>query len=118
MAKGFVCIKCGIGTLVKSNMKMTPDGKPYCRNEIGCAARVAKQWSKPLDNPLGPKNDFDLWTGRFESRKQELINGGNRETHQHCKAASGTDRKETAFIGLRARVKGPTRCSKLAGSGP
>jgi hypothetical protein len=76
MAKGFVCIKCGIGTLVKSNMKMTPDGKPYCRNEIGCAARVAKQWSKPLDNPLGPKNDFDLWTGRFESRKQELINGG------------------------------------------
>jgi hypothetical protein len=47
-----------------------------CRNEIGCAARVAKQWSKPLDNPLGPKNDFDLWTGRFESRKQELINGG------------------------------------------
>jgi hypothetical protein len=48
MAKGFVCIKCGTGTLVKSNMKMTPDGKPYCRNEVGCAARVAKQWSKPM----------------------------------------------------------------------
>jgi hypothetical protein len=48
MAKGFVCIKCGIGTLVKSNMKMTPDGKPYCRNEIGCAARVAKQTSRHL----------------------------------------------------------------------
>jgi hypothetical protein len=52
MAKGFACIKCGTGTLVKSNMKMTPDGKPYCRNEVGCAARVAKQWSKPLDQPL------------------------------------------------------------------
>jgi hypothetical protein len=52
MAKGFVCIKCGTGTLVKSNMKLTPDGKPYCRNEVGCAARLAKKWAKPLEEEL------------------------------------------------------------------
>jgi hypothetical protein len=56
MSAGFKCIKCGTGTMVKSNMKFTPDHQPYCRNENGCAARVAKLWAKPMEEEEEPKD--------------------------------------------------------------
>jgi len=42
MSRGFTCHKCGYGTLVRSNMKLTPDGNPYCRAEDLCEIRQKK----------------------------------------------------------------------------
>ena len=42
----FVCFKCGNGSLVRSNFKLTSDRKPYCRSEENCREREAKKPSK------------------------------------------------------------------------
>lgn len=54
MARGFNCVNCGTGSLVRSNFKLTPDHRPYCRDEDGCEER-RKKW------PHTSQYDHHVW---------------------------------------------------------
>lgn len=40
---GFTCVNCGNGSLVRSNFRLTPDGRPWCRDWMACEER-RKKW--------------------------------------------------------------------------
>lgn len=41
----FVCVKCGHGSMVRSNFKFTPNGNPYCKAEEACDLKQGLQKS-------------------------------------------------------------------------
>lgn len=55
----FTCHKCGHGTLVRSNVRLTPDHKPYCRAEDVCAERQAKKAAPGPEEEGFNKEDDD-----------------------------------------------------------
>jgi hypothetical protein len=89
----FKCHLCGFGTLVRSNMKLTRDRKPYCRAENKCWEHMMSLYNLAMGfNPgaglvlailrMDPKKDVprfrDAW---FENSGKEMVlltrTGGN-----------------------------------------